>query len=406
MPVYEFRAKSGAGVLEAGTREAASEAALVGELRGRGLFPLEVRPAAAAGVAGGLGAPSLAERLLPPRSLDVELSLRQIAFMLRSGLPLLGALRTCARQSERPSMGRVWGRVAERIQEGASFQEALSEHRCFPRLALTMVGVGEETGVLDEVLVRASVTLERRRELQASVLTALTYPSIVVVLAVGVVAYIMVSLIPKLRVFLSGFGRKLPPLTQLLVDISTAVHAHAIEGAIALAIGVGAVAAVHAWPPGRLVIDRALLRIPIVGRILRIAATASFARTLGTLLQSGVLLTESLRTAEPLHANRHVAGVVAQARERVLEGSPIAEPLAQGGAFLPLLSSMVAVGEASGTLDDVLLEVATFHEQRLEAVIRRLSVILEPIVIIVVGGIVGFVYMAFFMAIYAIAGGR
>jgi type IV pilus assembly protein PilC len=402
MPAFTFVARDAAGRTETGTQDAESEAVLLSALKSRGLLAMQVKRSADAPAESGAG---LLSKVLRPRSIDVEVGLQQLAFMLRSGLPLVDALRTCALQATRGSMAAVWRSVSDRIKSGGTLSGAMSEHRCFPRLAVTMVGVGEETGVLDTVLTRASQAMERRRALETNVRTALAYPFIVLLMSFAVVAYMMLGLIPELQKFLAGFNRRLPASTQLLVDISKFVQIWWLHGLIGFAFLLVAGALVYSVPTLRLVIDRALLSLPIFGNVARLAATALFSRSLGTLLASGVRLTEGLRVVEPLHRNRYVAQRVAAARERVLQGAPVAEPLSEGRAFLPMLGSMVAVGESAGTLDEVLNEVAVFHETRLEAVIRRLSALMEPAIIVVVGGVVGFVYVSFFMAIYSIAGG-
>lgn len=405
MPRLRYDARTATGLREAGVRDASSETALLRELRGRGLVVLRIDDAdrARADADNSGDAPRFS---LPPRSLDVELALQQLALLLRSGLPLLSALRTCADQSARPALRRVLRRVAERIQEGSSLHEAFGEHPCFPRLVTALTEVGEQTGTLDAVLERAAQTLERRRLLATSVKTALTYPAIVVVLAIGVVAYMTLALIPKLEIFLTAFGRRLPPLTQALLDVSRIVRENLVPGAVLLVLLIAGWIALRAWPPGRRATDRLALRVPVLGRVLRLAATAQFARTLGTLVRSGVRLTEALRVASRMATNSHVAAVLGAARERVLAGSSLAAPLRADPTFPPLLGQMVAVGESAGTLDSVLEDVARFHETQLDVLIRRLSALLEPVVIVVVGGIVAFVYLACFMAIYAIAGNR
>jgi type IV pilus assembly protein PilC len=404
MPSFSFVARDASGSTLSGTREAATEALALSELRRAGLVILRLtsadRPAAGA---------AQRTRFWPgfgPRALDVEVGLHQIAFMLRSGLPLLSALRTCAAQSERRSMARVWIDVSERIQNGASLCDALSHHACFPRIVLTMVAVGERTGNLDLVLTRASQAMQRQRALMMSLATALTYPAIVVTMSIGVVIYMMVGLMPKLTKFLAAFGKRLPPMTQLLVDTSNFMQAHFVHGAILLIVLAVAFLALRAWPPGRIAIDRVLLRIPLIGNLLNLAATATLSRNLGLMLSSGVRLTEALRVVEPVLFNRYLGRHVAAARERVLQGAGLSDTLTASGAFNPMLTNMVAVGESSGTLDEVLEQVAEYHDTRLQVLIRRLGTIIEPAIIIVLGGIVGFIYMAFFLAIYAIAGGR
>jgi len=403
MPSFVFNARDPAGRQQQGSQEAVSAASLVSTLRERGWLVLEVKESS--GPVEDWSTLLNPFSWLPPRSIDVELSLQQIAVMLRSGITLLAALKTVAEQAERRSMRRIWERVAERIQEGATLGDALADHPCFPHLVVQLVRVGEQTGNLEPVATRAADALEKRRLLRTSLLTALTYPAIVMLAAVGVTIFMVVGVIPKLQVFLKALGRKLPAMTQMLVDVSMAVQTHDVQGLIGFAAVIVALVALYLWPPGRLYLDRLLLRLPIVGRLLRLAATVSFARALGALVHSGITLVEGLRTAEGLNRNRYVAECVAGARASVLKGGTLAEPLLGTDAFMPMLSRMVAIGETTGTLDEVLDEVARFHESQLQSAIKQFSAIIEPVIVVVVGAIVGFVYIAFFMALFAAAGG-
>lgn len=301
-------------------------------------------------------------------------------------------------------MRRMWTETAVRIQEGASLADAMSHQRRFSPMVVQLVRVGEETGELEPVLTRAAGILERRRLLRANILTALTYPAIVLLAAIGVSGFLVLSVIPKLEKFLSVIGRRLPAITRLLLDISRRVQDDAPYAALAMVLIVAAGFVLYSWPPGRLWIDRLSLRMPLVGTVLRLSATVSFASALAVLLQSGITLLEGLRTVERLQPNRYLASQVAAAREAVIRGGNLAPLLAVRFAFMPLLSRMVAVGETAGTMDEVLEEVARFYESQLQATIRRLSVIIEPVFIVVVGGIVGFVYIAFFMALFAAGG--
>jgi type IV pilus assembly protein PilC len=167
---------------------------------------------------------------------------------------------------------------------------------------------------------------------------------------------------------------------------------------------IGGAVAIYSWPPGRYWVDRSALRVPVLGVLFRLASTATFSRSLGILIRSGVTLLEALRTVERLHHNRYLAGQVVSARDSVMQGGTLAEPLRTAHAFMPMLPAMVAVGESTGTLDDVLDEVARFHESQLQVAIRRFSIIIEPAIIVVVGGIVGFVYISFFLAMFSTAG--
>ena len=402
MPVFTYNARDRAGRLQTGSQEAPSAASLAESLRARGGLVVAVEVAAEnhSELAAALD-PRL---LLPIRSLDVELALHQIAVMLRSGLTLLNALKTAADNADRLRLRRILRRVAERIQEGSSFADALAEHRLFSRLVVQLTRVGEATGHLDSVLTRAAEALERRRLLRLQVLTAISYPAVTLAAAIGVAAFMVVSVIPKLTVFLKALGRKLPPSTQSLMDISQWIQIHGIF-ATALIVGVIALLVVtYLVPAGRLVCDQILLRLPLIGKVLRVAGTALFARAFGILVSSGVTVLEGLQTVESLGRNRHLNGIVARARQDVFNGGSLAPSLARRGGFMPMLAHMVSVGEASGTLDETLAEVAKFHEAQLASLIKQLAAFVEPAIIVLVGGIVGYIYISFFLAIYAVAG--
>lgn len=396
MPSFAYTARDRSGALTRGTQEGSASASVIEDLRRRGLLVVEVRPVVASQARGGI---------LPPRSIDVEVGLKQLAVMLRSGLTLLQALAVLPRQAGRARMGQVWSQVAERIQGGASFAESLAAHRCFSPLVVQLVRVGEQTGNLERVLVRAAEALERRRQLRAGVLSAFLYPTIVLCMTLGVSAFLVVSVLPKIRVFLQGLGRELPPLTQALLDFSDLITRYAVPGTIVGLGLIGGAVAVYLYPPGRLVLDRCLLYVPLVGRVARLSATVQLSRSLSHLLASGITLLEALGTVERLLGNRYLGELLARGREQLLQGAAFSEQLQDTRAFMPMLPAMVAVGETSGTLDEVLVDVAEFHEEELEGLVKRLSILVEPAVIVLVGGVVGFVYLAVFMALYAGQGG-
>ena len=374
MPSFTYLARDTAGRPQQGTLDAASYAAAVRLLRGQGWRILKVQSQAPV-----LNLPRTIRSYvnplswLPPRSLDIELSLYQIAVMLRSGLTLLTALKTVAEQTRKVRLRRIWEDVIARIEEGASLTEALSVHPCFPPLVVQLVRVGEQTGTLDTVVERAARTLEQRRVVFTNLLTALAYPTIVFIAAMGVTVFMLVKVIPQLQKFLQAMGRKLPPITQLLLDISTWLQTYGLYLAMTLGLALVAAWLFYSTPAGRVAVDRLVLRLPIVGHVLRLAATAAFASALGILLRSGITLLDGLHTVEQLHRNRFLAGCIARARESVLRGGDLASGLTVSYAFTPLLPRMVAVGEAAGTLDEVLEELTKFHESQLQVAIRRLS---------------------------------
>lgn len=403
MPTYTFTARDQIGRAQRGTRAAGSASELATRLRQKGWLVLAIQPSA-------IVAPrSFGEALRPAawlgiRSVDVELSLQQLAVMLRSGLTLLNSLSHVADTAERLRLKQAYLRVIQRVQDGSSFADALAEHSCFNNLTIQLARVGEQTGNLEVVLVRAAEAMERRRTLIQQVVAALTYPGIVLVAALGVTTFMLVGVIPKLKLFVSALGRQLPPSTQILIDISTWLQLHGVALFTMLFLLPLGGYLLHSVPAARYQIDGWILRLPLFGKVIQVAATALFARALALLLGSGVTVLDALRTMEQLGRNRFLNHIVAKARQRVFAGGALAPTLDTPHGFMPMLSRMVAVGESAGTLDAVLDEIARFYEQQLQVLIRRLSALVEPAIILFVGGIVGYVYIAFFLALYSGAG--
>lgn len=340
---------------------------------------------------------------MPPSSLDLELGLRQLASMLRAGLSLLPALRTAADQARSRRPARLWNALADRIEAGLSLSEAAATLRAFTPYVSALVRVGEQSGELDSALRRAADHLEQRRAARAILVNALIYPVLVLLLAFGVAAFMVVKVIPQVEDFLTEGHQALPPITQALLDASDALRAYAPAAFFLLLAATLAILLLRLLPAPRAALDAAALRIPVAGRLLRLSATAALARGLAILLDSGISLLDALDTAADLLSNRRLRNRVLDARSAVMQGSPLADALADAPEFLPMLHKMTAVGEATGTLANTLAETAAFHESLLLAAVRRFSALLEPVLILVVGLIVGFVYTAFFLALYSLA---
>lgn len=403
MPTFRYVTRDASGTTQSGTLVTNSMEMLTSELRSRGLLVVDVELVAESAPRGVATWNPLT--WLRMTSFDVEMGFQQLAAMLHSGLSLLASLRTVAEQARRIRATAVWHNVADRIEQGATFGDALSaQDGVFSEHVVQLVRVGETSGNLDAALRSSAEHLERTRQMRLTVVNALAYPAIVTLLSIGVAVFMVLGVIPKIQKYIGGRGRSLPPITQTLLDVTGFVQAYLPHFAVVLAATLLALVFIYRWPPGRLALDGLFLKMPIIGGVLRLSGTAVLARGLGVLLESGVTLLDSLKTTEQLVGNRALAARIAAARETVLRGGTLSAALAGGRAFMPMLGRMVAVGESTGTLAPVLSEVARFHENQLLVVVRRMSVLIEPVVIIVVGGIVGFVYIAFFVALFSLAG--
>lgn len=402
MPTFRYLTRTAAGVSQSGTMVADSPDQLSLDLRNQGNLVLEIEPIASERC---LRATIHPATWRPGTKFDAEIGCQQLATMLKSGLSLLAALRTVADHARRKRAGGVWHDVADRIEQGSSLADAMAAHpNVFPAHTVQLARVGETSGNLDEALLGAARHLERSRELRITVFNAMAYPAIVSLMAIGVSAFLVFYVLPHIQKYLNG--RSLPPLTQSLLD-GVAWMQRSLPTIFVLSMSfLLAIFAIRRWAPGRLALDRMLLRLPVFGSVSRLANTVTFARGLSVLLQSGVTLLHSLRTTAKLLGNHAYQYRVDAAYETILRGGTLADGVTPGKEFLPLLPRMTAVGENSGTLPDVLGEVADFYEKQLFALIRRLSVLIEPVVILVVGGIVGFVYLAFFSALFSLSGLR
>lgn len=403
MPQFTFKARTRQGEVRSGEREALDQATLVAQLRDEGMVVLAVERVSTTGEAQrGLPPPWHPSWLLPIASIDIEMGLRQIASMLRSGVSVLTAIETTAQHAMRPRVKQLWLELEWGIRSGVSLSDAMqSAKKGFGQYIVQLAKVGERSGEMDVALARAAEYLELHRNVRVMAVNALIYPCIATLMAVGVSLYLVMAVIPKIATFLEAGGGKLPAITQMLIDLSQWLH---LNGLIVLALVVGVVAALffmRRHVGGRELQDQLLLRLPLAGRILRISATAVFARGLGMLLESGVTLLDALDALGALLGNQRYVRRINEAREGIMRGASLSGMLAQAPEFLPHLANMTAVAETSGTLGPTLAEVAHFHENLLVIAIKRFSVLIEPFMIVVTGGLVGFVYIAFFMALFS-----
>lgn len=399
MPEFRYKARDANGSARSGVLDATNRSAAASQLRSRGLIVIGVTP-----VVNRSESKSVTlelSKFLPPRSVDVELSLQQLSMMVKGGMPLLAGLISLVEQAPRKSLGNIWAIVVNRIQSGASLSDAMAVHRCFPDFVVQLIRVGERTGELPPVLKRAVTTMRSRRRGYQEVSSALIYPLLVILVAIAVTIYMVVYLIPRLEIYLQSLGKNMPAMTQNLVNASAFMRQYyAVVGIIACGVFVFGLVAYRS-KDGRMWLDRAALRIPLVGKLFKLCETSTFARSLSVMLGSGITLIDGLGTVEKLLYNRFTAKIVSHTRTTIIQGGNFADAIDEGNAFSPMLKKMVAVGQQSGDLKGVLEEVADFHENQFQAAVRRMNAVLTPALTVGVGAIVGYVYIAFFVALLA-----
>jgi len=402
MAIFNYTARSKTGqqlsdIVEAGSRDVA-----IMQLRGDGLMVIKIDEVKKKS--------DQKEYSLNPfdyrsiRSQDVEDAFHQIAVMLRSGVSLLDAVEL-TRKHARIGTRKVWVRIAERIQQGGRLSDAMKELGLFSNLSIQLVAVGEETGGLSTVMNQAAAEMATTRKLKKQIVKAVRGPAFTLLFAIGLVVFMLTSIVPEIKKLLLIMGKPMPPITQALIDTSDWFVSNGVFIALLAVVSLITFIVLYNWPPARWWIDRFALRIPLFGHVFRLSGTVLFCRGMGLLLSSGVLIIEALKIMEALHGNKFMAGHVAFARERVLQGSSLGDPLAEKSYYMPLVLQMIRVGENSGTLDDILLEMTEYHNELLEESIAKLTGMIAPFMTIFVGGMIGFVYAAFLTAMFSAAGG-
>jgi len=402
MTIFSYTARHRSGqqtsdVVDSGSRDAA-----IMQLRGQGLLVLQINELKQKSDEQSYSLNPLDYRSI--RSLDIENAFHQIAVMLRSGVSILEGVEL-TRKHARIGTRKVWAGIAGRIRQGGALTDALKEQKIFSNLTIQLVAVGEQTGHLGTVMDQAAKEMASTRRLKKQITSALKYPMFTLLFAIGLVVFMLTSIVPEIKKLLLIMGKPMPPITQALIDTSDWVVENVLFMGISAVVFIVVFIVLYNWPPARWWIDRFALRIPLIGHVLRLSGTVLFCRAMGLLLSSGVVIVEALKTMENLHNNKYMASHIAFAHERVLQGSSLAEPLQNKSRYMELVLQMVRVGENSGTLDDILVEMTDYHQELLEQAIAKLTGMIAPAMTILVGGLVGFVYAAFLVAMFSAAGG-
>jgi type IV pilus assembly protein PilC len=341
---------------------------------------------------------------LPIRSCDIELALQQLSMMLRSGLKLLEALKALQMQCQHLKLCRVIDSIQQDVSKGDSLSTSLARHSVIPQIVVQLVGVGEQTGNLAHVLEKAKEYVSQRRKMTTEVRVALAYPAVVTFAALSIAVYLITAVIPELQKFLNAMGRKLPAMTQSLVDLAQWFELNGVALLVTSSISLASIAVVLYWRPGRYWVDKYVLRAPIIGGVLRLSATASLANSLAMMTQSGIRLVDAVKISTQMQKNSYLAHLLDGAYESIMRGHALSPALTTKDGFTPILASMIEVAERAGQLDQTLAEVAGYCDSELKTKIKRLGQMVEPTVIVLAGGIVGYVYVAFFMALMSAGG--
>ena len=422
MPKFNYIAMDGSGRETKGSVEAATQAQAIAQIRSQGLFPTAIGlagggggKAAAKGAAGGAKASSgkgmsmeiKLPAFLQPRVKAKELTLftRQLATLVDAGLPLLRGLRVLQRQTNNTTLKNALQSMSESVESGSTFSEALALHpRIFDNLFINMVRAGEAGGVLELVLTRLSEFMEKSQKIKNKVKSAMTYPIVVLIAAVGITGFLLMTVIPKFEeIFLDLLeGKSLPAITRFVIGASNVLKNYFLVVAGVIAAIVILIRLWAATKGGRLVMDHVKTRLPVFGTLIRRTAIARFTRTLGTLMASGVPVLQALTIVRDTSGNAVYAEALQRVHDSVKEGETMAAPMEQTKAFPPMVISMVEVGEETGTLPDMLTRIADTYEDEVDNAVAALTSILEPIMIIFLAVIVGTIVIAMFLPLVSI----
>ena len=400
MPIFEYhgintKGKDVRGIIDADTPRLARA-----KLKKSGVFPTEIQETMAErrGSRWDLSVTHLLKRV---RIQDIAVMTRQLATLIGAGLAMVPALNSLTHQIENPNLKRMVSQIRERVKEGSSLSDALREFpKVFSNLYVNMVAAGEASGALDIVLLRLADLTENQVKLRNRVTAALIYPVLMVFLASAAVTFLMVRVVPRILELFQDWGRALPLPTVILLDITNFLKGYGWIVLLGL-VGVSLVAVSYLRTErGRYRFDRLILRLPIFGHLNRIIATTRFSQTLGTLLASGIPLLRAMNIVKNIVNNRVIAEAIENSQEGIVEGQSIAAPLARSGIFPPMVTDMIAVGENSGQLEQMLLKVSEAYDNQIETTVSGLTSILEPLLIVIMGGVVLFIVLAVLLPIF------
>ncbi len=398
MPLFTYKVRDKDGRVTSGVLEAANKRTVIEKLRAQNYFIASIEEETPTAE---LLTLDIGELFVSVKTKDMVIFTNQLATMIGSGLTLTSSLNVLTQQIENKKLRKIIEKVRDDVEGGNSFSGALEKHpRVFSSLFVNMVHAGETGGALEEILRRLATFAEQAEDLRANVKTAMTYPILILFVAVGVITFLVTGILPKFEnIFLSS-NVPLPMPTVLLLTVSRFIRTKWYMILFVMAVVVIGMYLYNRTKEGRFNLDAIKLKIPVFGSLLRKVAIARFARTLGTLISSGVPILQSLRIVQATVGNSVIASVIDNVCESVNKGESIAGPLQEGKVFPVMVGQMVAVGEEAGTLDEVLNKIADFYDKEVGFAVKALSSVIEPVLIFFVGGLVGLVALALFLPMF------
>lgn len=399
MPVYTWVAETRKGRKLKGDIEAADERIAMSQLKRRNLTVKKLKPKPK----------DLFENVsfLQPKvtNKDIVIFTRQFSTMIDAGLPLVQGLGILAEQSENKTFRNILKQISKDVEGGSTLAEAMKKHpKVFDELFVNLVAAGEVGGILDTIMRRLAVFIEKAEKLKSQIKGAMTYPIVVMAIAIIVIAVILIFVIPVFEDMFASFGKALPVPTQIVVNLSRFMKGN-IHWVILGFIAVGfAFKKFRDTKKGRKLTDELFLKLPIFGDLLKKTAVARFTRTLGTMISSGVPILDSLEIVAKTSGNVVLEEIIFEVRGSIAEGQTIAEPLSENDVFPGMVVQMISVGEATGALDSMLEKIADFYDEEVDAAVAALTSMLEPLLMLFLGGAIGGLVVAMYLPIFSMAG--
>src|SRR5262244_3183856 len=393
-----WEARTKAGELKKGEMEAVDAEAVNTRLRSLGLSPEKVKKKPLElriklpGIGGVTGK-------------DLLVFTRQFATMIDAGLPLVQCLDILGSQMDKPGFKKVVFAIKSKVESGSTFADALKDHpKVFDELFVQLCAAGEVGGILDTILNRLAVYREKSEKLKRKVKGAMVYPCIVIIVAIAVTAVLLLKVTPVFAKMFADFGQSLPAPTQIVVDLSTWLQHYILHLVGAITAVIVGMAMFYRNPKGRRIVDKFSLKVPVIGPVIRKVAVARFTRTLGTMISSGVPILDALDVTAKTAGNRTVEQGILYVRTKIAEGKNISGPLLETKVFPPMVVQMIGVGEATGAMDAMLNKIADFYDDEVDNAVAGLTAMIEPLMMVFLGAVVGGFLVAMYLPIFSIAG--
>ncbi len=400
MAIFLWEARTIKGELKKGEIDASDEGVVRTQLRRKGLKSIAVKTK-----------PKDLLEYIPAlkgkvKEKEIIVFARQFSTMINAGLPIVQCLEMLATQEQNKVFAKIIQTVKEDIEAGSTLSDALKKYpKIFDNLFVNLISAGEAGGILDKILLRLSNYMEKSAKLKSKVKGALVYPISVLVISIAVVAVLLLKVIPVFQNMYSGMGQALPGPTQFLVNASEFARANFLYSIIGLFVLIVGFKKFYGTEKGRRLVDGFVLKLPVFGELLKKVAVAKFSRTLSTMLGSGVPIIEGLEIVSRTAGNKVVEEVLLETRKKISEGKTIAEPLSESGIFPPMVVQMIAVGENTGALDGMLSKIADFYDDEVDAAVASMTSLLEPALMVFLGGTVGGMIIALYLPIFQMASG-